>query len=254
MNERERACVLDLYCRCFDDTRAAAEAVVGYAFAHGEVHVLDAEAGADSSARKIASMLCYAPLEDSGFKAAYLFAAATDPAYRGRGLFRENLRRSAAGRRLICIPENENLWSMYESLGFSQPVCATERLLYCRGRHAAPEYGGPLEALYPLYLQSPIFPKKDLPLFVSTLRAFCIYGGRIYSDGACAVLARGDMVFEVYGPEPDAALRLAERTLKGEKRALLPADVHTEGGRLVRTALATDHGGWKSLYIHNYFN
>lgn len=78
-----------------------------------------------------------------GQKFAYLYAVATDPAHRGRGLCRALMEDTKAYlttqgfQGLLLVPENEQLARMYEKMGFS--ACTSVLEFHCSaGPHPAP--------------------------------------------------------------------------------------------------------------------
>lgn len=172
----------ELFCECFGESEPLAEEILGYAREYGEIYYLSEE-------HKIVTMLCLAELE-TGFK--YLFAVATSPAYRKKGLFAKNLALSISeDENIVCIPETKALFPLYEKLGFTQYGFILQTSIIGNGNliHYQLTENVDLERLYSIYESSSFFPKKSKELFISTMKCHVLYGGTIFSDGSFYVLS-----------------------------------------------------------------
>lgn len=73
----------------------------------------------------LVSALSFFPVEVGGAACVYMAGVCTHPDYRGRGLFRRNFAQAKAAtaydaRNLFCIPANDSLFGLYESVGLRQ--------------------------------------------------------------------------------------------------------------------------------------
>lgn len=209
--------IRELYRLCFHADEKDADELLGFARKYGEVHyLLDGE--------RITSMLCLCKLEN-GLK--YLFAVATHPLYRGKGLFRENLLLAAKSEdNLVCIPERLGLFPLYEKLGFTKFGSAlqvkadgTGRLLDKRTESVD------LGSLYRIYQSSPLNPRKTEELFSSTIKYHILYNGTVITDGSFYALADGNNIKEVCLPagEEDRLPELIKVLSNGSNTICLPA-------------------------------
>lgn len=126
--------------------------------------------------------------ECGGQKFAYLYAVATDPAYRNRGLCRRltedliPLLTHQGYHGIILVPQNESVISMYRKLGYADCIYLTESTVPCRDlklslrRLSAGEYAA---------LRRPLLPKNSvlqegnaLP-FLDALYVFFAFEGSI---------------------------------------------------------------------------
>ncbi|HAN20221.1 MAG: hypothetical protein A2Y15_09710 [Clostridiales bacterium GWF2_36_10] len=162
-----------LFTECFGEGDVLAEEILGYARDFGEIHYLIEDG-------KIVTMLCLAGLE-TGLK--YLFAVATSPEYRKRGLFAKNLSLSVTeNERIVCIPENKTLFPLYDKVGFIKHGYVLQANIVGDGSLLQKTTDIDLDKLYEIYKNSSFFPKKPKELFFSTIRCHLLYGGTIIND------------------------------------------------------------------------
>lgn len=164
-----------LFCQCFGENDTLAEEILGFARDYGEIHNLVEDGN-------IVTMLCLAEL-DMGIK--YLFAVATRPNYRKKGLFAKNLSLSInSDEKIVCIPENEMLFPLYNKLGFTNHGYILQSNIIGDGSlNLKRRDNVNLEQLYEIYKSSTFYPKKPKELFISTVKCHLLYNGSIISDG-----------------------------------------------------------------------
>lgn len=189
----------DLFCVSFGESSLLADEIIGYASEYGEIHYLTEDG-------KPVSMLCLATLED-GTK--YLFAVATSPDFRNKGLFCKNLSEAVNDNdKILCIPENKKLFSLYQKLGFNQVGFVLNVFTRSPGNGSLKKLSTTspdLDTLYDIYKSSSFFPKKPKELFESTIRCHILYGGHIISDGSfyalCTQPSTSDTINELCVPK-----------------------------------------------------
>ncbi|HBR31652.1 MAG: hypothetical protein PHD46_08070 [Eubacteriales bacterium] len=259
-----------LFMESFDESDALAEEIVGYAKTYGEIRFL-------SDNGKVITMLCLAELED-GYK--YLFAVATSPSYRGRGLFSDNFSVYAGkNENIICIPQSDSLFSLYRKLGFTQEIFIFNTSVVGDGslrKHLLSNYDMDFEMLYRIYKSSCFYPKKPKELFMSTMRCHLLYGGTVISDGSfyalCGVGENSRNIYEICVPKgsENRAAELIKGCVSGVAAASLAADFTTSlrnsgltynAKRIAAFRQGADipknninNSSWKSLYINILYN
>lgn len=160
-----------LFLVSFGENKKISEEILGYAKDYGRIHYLKEDG-------KIATMLCVTELEDN---LKYMFAVATNPDYRNKGLFRKNFTESFnKDDKIICIPENKSLFALYEKLGFNKHG----HILLAEGddtvflNHPCTD-NADFDMLYEIYKNTLFYPKKSRHLFFSTINYHLLSGGKI---------------------------------------------------------------------------
>ena len=216
-NEKDFCELKRLFCLSFGEEAALAEEILGFARDYGEIFYLKQE-------DKVITMLCLAELED-GLK--YLFAAATDPQNRKKGLLARNLTLAAQDCSIVCIPESEGLFALYDRLGFVNHGCVLKAKVLGE-TNASRESDPDLERLYRIYESSSFYPKKSREMFLSTVRCHLLYGGFLVSGDSyyalCGKAAGENYIYELCLPKggEDRLPEIAKHCFKGEATVFLP--------------------------------
>lgn len=197
-----------LFLECFPETEKEADIILDFAKNNGEFHSVY-ENGV------LINMICTTPISDNGFNADYAFACGTKKTHRGQGLFRRHLNEVVGENRSLLIPENEELYRMYEHLGY-EPIFCLEAEFNGSGDAIASE--ADIDELFDIYKRSYLFPKKSFELFKATLNAFVSYGGKAVKNGLSVLLVYGDTATETFAPDPETAVNAARIC----KKALFP--------------------------------
>ena len=132
----------------------------------------------------LVSALSFFPVEVGGAACVYMAGVCTHPDYRGRGLFRRNFAQAKAAtaydaRNLFCIPANDNLFGLYESVGLRKRTCASLVSLYGSGSGGGYAFDGDYERLYALYLASGPDVRHPFPCSARAWTTFLRRGARI---------------------------------------------------------------------------
>lgn len=117
----------------------------------------------------------------------------THPDYRGRGLFRRNFAQAKAAtaydaRNLFCIPANDSLFGLYESVGLRKRTCASLVSLDGSGSGGGYAFDGDYERLYALYLASGPDVRHPFPLFRACVDNFLAAGSAYYVQDGFALI------------------------------------------------------------------
>ena len=153
MREGDFSSLVPLWCECFDDDEAIARDFYRCCGVHGVLAEED---------EKIVSMInivgCEMKLDGKIIPGGFVYAACTDAAMRGRGIFRmlneyaeEYIKRNNM-EFLMLIPAHDGLFPMYRSLGY---VCEAYSAEYADTGYTA-DFDGDMDKLYSMY-------KKALP-------------------------------------------------------------------------------------------
>ena len=78
---------------------------------------------------KIIGMLSLLPLQYKGVAGKYVYAVATEPSFRGRGVATELIQYCYGENFLLLVPAEKSLFNYYERLGF-KAICSFERKEY----------------------------------------------------------------------------------------------------------------------------
>lgn len=202
-----------LYRKSFAVYSDEPEIILGFAEKHGNISLIKQDGAT-------AGMICTADIRDGDFSAQYIFAACISPEYRGKGLFRKHLNELCESKPTILIPENEDLFSMYEHLGFVDVVCLEADI---DGENTAEDFDGTFDELYEIYKSSFQFPKKDSSLFKAAIKAHLAYGGEIKRQGASAILVFNGNAVDIFSPTADLAVSSA-KSLIGRYKAVFPLE------------------------------
>ncbi len=201
-----------LFLECFDSKEDDAETVLGFASEFGRVSLRYAK-------NKAASMICSAEIKDGDFRADYIFACCTSPEFRNRGLFKAHLDEIVGEKPVILIPERDELFKMYEHLGF-EPIYHLEAEFF--GNRNATDLHRNVTEIFSLYQNSNVFPKKSKALFDASLKAFLSYGGEIKEKDGTVMLVNGRTVTEIFAKTEENAINAAKDCFDGRFLVMFP--------------------------------
>ena len=158
---------------------------------------------------QVAAALYWFDIRWDGLPCAYLYAVATDPSFRGRGLCRALMADTAAHLRTagyegaLLVPQNDGLFGMYGKMGYLPATNICETICAARAPAAIREIGVSEYAA----LRRPLLPRRsvvqegDNLTFLSALARF--YAGDGFLAAAC--LERDHLRILEYLGDPDAA-------------------------------------------------
>ncbi len=143
--------LVPLWCECFGDDEATARDFYRCCGVHGVVAEEDG---------KIVSMInivgCKMKLDGRTVAGGFVYAACTDHAMRGRGIFRalneyaEEYMKEKGMEFLMLIPANDGLFPMYRSLGYINEAYSAKYA----DTGVSSEFDGDIGRLYSMYLES----------------------------------------------------------------------------------------------------
>lgn len=141
----------------------------------------------------LVSALSFFPVEVGGAACVCMAGVCTHPDYRGRGLFRRNFAQAKAAtaydaRNLFCIPANDSLFGLYESVGLRKRTCASLVSLDGSGSGGGYAFDGDYERLYALYLASGPDVRHPFPLFRACVDNFLAAGSAYYVQDGFALI------------------------------------------------------------------
>lgn len=148
MREGDTDSLVPLWCECFGDDMATARDFYRCCGVHG---VVAEEEG------NIVSMInivdCEMKLDGRMISGGFVYAACTDPAMRGRGVFRElnayaeKYMKAQGMEFLMLIPAHDGLFPMYRSLGYINEAYSAEYA----DTGVSSDFDGDIDRLYSLY-------------------------------------------------------------------------------------------------------
>lgn len=236
-----------LFCECFPDTQKEALLILDFAERCGRIHKRYIEG-------ELACMVCTAPISDFGLEAEYIFACGVKPKHRGKGLFKKTLCEVIGEGCAMLIPEREELYSMYERLGFA-PIYCIEAFF---GGDGSGFRDCGRDELKKAYEAAAIYPKISENMLDYTANAFLSYGGSIVTDGNAAVFMQDGRATEILASDEQRMLAAAAKC----KSAYLPCglaqtldEMGTEYKKIKLAAVKNlpDRKA-ESIYINNLFN
>ena len=171
------------------------------------------------------------------------------PDYRGRGLFRRNFAKAKETsrydvRNLFCIPANDSLFGLYESVGLRKRTCASLLPLVgdgCGGKAFDGDYG----RLFALYCASKPDVQHNFPLFRACVDNFLASGRAFYAGDGFALTDRTGVRFAC-GANPDE--------LRGLLRGRFELLTRAGQGREVYLAAYCGDRIQEDTYINLLFN
>lgn len=176
---------------------------------------------------KIIGMLSLLPLKYNGMDGKYVYAVATDPSFRGRGVASKLIRYCSDEIFLLLVPAEKSLFTYYQRLGFN-PICNFERKEYFSSELAAcddiPEKIQPDE----LYrLRKTVFNQYDFFEWsereLKTISQ--MYNGHIYKGkdffAVCDVRQTEVFIKELYAKDSFKAVCALNLILKKEKYTVI---------------------------------
>lgn len=197
----------------------------------------------------LVSVLSFFSVSVNGAPCVYMAGVCTHPDYRGRGLFRRNFAKAKETsrydvRNLFCIPANDSLFGLYESVGLRKRTCASLLPLVgdgCGGKAFDGDYG----RLFALYCASKPDVQHNFPLFRACVDNFLASGRAFYAGDGFALTDRTGVRFAC-GANPDE--------LRGLLRGRFELLTRAGQGREVYLAAYCGDRIQEDTYINLLFN